>query len=259
MKKASWATSVNKPSSAPSSVAQAPQTTSSASYAAASASVVQGGGGDQTNGPELTITLINQYGKAISTGHVDNNAGIAATGVNGSPVTSATMAPGATAVFAVPTGWGGNVAIADAEFELGDNDSLLEASYGNQGSAGLQTDLDVSYVNGFSVPIICKCMDKTQNTFRQVTGSNVDLFSAGGCTDTSGTGSCGLCHQLDGNGACINPNRSAGALDATVVTDEFFMPAAGGAYTFPFDGYNGNNGNSKCSGAVTCCVGTSCN
>jgi hypothetical protein len=93
----------------------------------------------------LTVTLINQYGKAISTSHADNS-GAAATGVNGNNVKPGTMATGATAVFAVPTGWGGNVFIADAAHEISDNDSLLEGSYGPQGTAGVQTDIDVSYV-----------------------------------------------------------------------------------------------------------------
>jgi len=212
----------------------------------------------------LTVTLINQYGKAISTSHADN-AGAAATGVNGDNVKPGTLSTGATAVFAVPTGWGGNVFIADAAHEISDNDSLLEGSYGNQ-MGSIQTDIDVSYVNGFSVPILCKCHNKNKaNQFTKVTGCNIDLFSQAGCSNSGGTGNCGKCTiqpdgtgGLDGNGACKNPKRGSGATDANVIPDPFFEPCSGQAYLFPFDGDGGNNGNSVCSGSVTCCVGTSC-
>lgn len=143
---------VNKASSTASPAVQSPKTTSTPTPTPAPTllpalvSTILGGGGAQSNGQELTITLINSYGKAISTKHQDNEANVAATGVNGNIVTATTMANGATGVFAVPENWGGNVAIADAEYEITDNGSLLEGSYSVQGSAGLQTDIDVSYV-----------------------------------------------------------------------------------------------------------------
>lgn len=81
----------------------------------------------------LTITIINSRPVPISTAHASNaGAPSPISGDNG----PGTIAVGGTASFAVPTGWGGNVAIIDAFAEdgvtplseTGDN-SLIEASF----------------------------------------------------------------------------------------------------------------------------------
>jgi hypothetical protein len=59
----------------------------------------------------LTISVINKYGAALSTAHASNYGGPGAVSGNVGP---GTIANGATAAFAVPTGWAGNVALVPA-------------------------------------------------------------------------------------------------------------------------------------------------
>lgn len=59
------------------------------------------------------------------------------------------MAAGATAAFAVPTGWIGNVAINNAGQEITGDDTLIEANFVVPDSGGYKmavADVDVSYV-----------------------------------------------------------------------------------------------------------------
>ncbi|KAM0249002.1 hypothetical protein ACHAQJ_009251 [Trichoderma viride] len=97
------------------------------------------------NPPEfLTITVINSHGDAISTSHAHDPSAPSAVSGNVGP---GTMAAGATAAFAVPTGWIGNVAINDAGWAITGDDSLIEGNFIiPQGSAIAVADVDVSYV-----------------------------------------------------------------------------------------------------------------
>jgi hypothetical protein len=92
----------------------------------------------------LTITVINRHGGAISTSHARDPS--APTAVSGN-VGPGTMAAGATAAFAVPTGWIGNVAITDAHWAITGDDSLIEANFkAPPGSSIAVADVDISYV-----------------------------------------------------------------------------------------------------------------
>lgn len=94
----------------------------------------------------LTITVINSHGDAISTSHA--HAATAPMAVSGN-VGPGTMANGATAAFAVPTGWIGNVAINDAAYTITGDDSLIEANFVVPPTGGYTVavaDVDVSYV-----------------------------------------------------------------------------------------------------------------
>jgi hypothetical protein len=92
----------------------------------------------------LTITVINSHGDAISTSHAHAANGPSAVSGNVGP---GTMANGATAAFALPTGWSGNVAINDAGFEITGDDSLIEASFVVPVDYSVAVaDVDVSYV-----------------------------------------------------------------------------------------------------------------
>lgn len=92
----------------------------------------------------LTITVINSHGDAISTSHAHDPNGPSAVSGNVGP---GTMANGATAAFAVPTGWIGNVAINDAGWAITGDDSLIEGNFVvPQGSTEAVADVDVSYV-----------------------------------------------------------------------------------------------------------------
>ncbi len=94
----------------------------------------------------LPITIINSHPNPISTSHAYNPG---PTPIGGKPGPG-TMAPGETAAFAVPTGWGGNVAIVDSSHPVAwmGGDTLIEGSfvvpYGSNGIA--VADIDISYV-----------------------------------------------------------------------------------------------------------------
>jgi hypothetical protein len=92
----------------------------------------------------LTITIINSHGDAISTSHAHDPNGPSAVSGNVGP---GTMANGATAAFAVPTGWIGNVAINDAGWAITGDDSLIEGNFVVPvGDSVAVADVDISYV-----------------------------------------------------------------------------------------------------------------
>lgn len=95
-------------------------------------------------------------------------------------------------------------------------------------------DIDVSYVDGYSVPITCSVGGTP------VTGCNIDLWSVSGpCANSVGD-----------NAVCLNPAQ--GLPDGPV--NGWFAPCAGAAYTFPND--NAANDGNTGTGVVSCCIGT---
>ncbi|KAK8137445.1 hypothetical protein PG984_002938, partial [Apiospora sp. TS-2023a] len=182
----------------------------------------------------LTISLVNSHTAAISTTH-NSNAG-APPPASGA-TEPGTLAAGATAAIAVPTNWAGIISVNDAQFPVSDGNSLIEANYQNRSIEQYAiADLDVSYVNGFTLPITCSCNGVG------VTGCNKDLFSLGSCSVPTKAGSC------------HNPLRSN--TNATA-PDPFFGPCQNAAYTYPSD--NRANSQNECqNGQIVCCVGTSC-
>ena len=54
-----------------------------------------------------------------------------------------------------------------------------------QGGSNAVIDIDVSYVTGFSVPIVCSCDGKGP-----VTGCNKPLWTLNKCGNDNGDGSC---------------------------------------------------------------------
>ncbi|KAJ0103844.1 hypothetical protein J7T55_002176 [Diaporthe amygdali] len=190
---------------------------------------------DISRGPDLaTFTVINKHTANISTSH-QCGAG-APTAVSGF-VGEGTMAPNASSAFAVPWNWTGNVAVIDAAYSLTGDVSLIEANYVQTWTSQVAVvDVDISYVNGFTLPIICSCDGKV------VTGCIKDLFALGDCP------------KMDDQNACINPERGD---NVTNTAATFFQPCQGEAYTFPND--HGANSYGECqSGSVTCCVGMAC-
>lgn len=94
----------------------------------------------------MTITVINKHVAPISTYHAhEANGPGAAWGAAG----AGTMAKGATASLAVPTGWAGNIAIVEyggPRAVVGD-ESLIEANFKKpSGYTVAVADVDVSYV-----------------------------------------------------------------------------------------------------------------
>ncbi|UNI15448.1 hypothetical protein JDV02_001982 [Purpureocillium takamizusanense] len=185
---------------------------------------------------ELTVTIQNRYDGDIKTRHV-NGGGVPLP--YGNPGTGI-IPRGGQAVFTVPRGWHGNVAVNDGYFPVDTGDeSQIEGSFMNQGQ-GERGDINVSYVNGFSVPIVCKC-----NENNLWAGCSKNLWELGRCPNDNWKHSCRNDARKDG---------------WTTPPGPFFMPCRGatGAYTFPADDL-ANSLNAKCSREqYTCCVGKGC-
>ncbi|KAL8710318.1 MAG: hypothetical protein Q9220_005088 [cf. Caloplaca sp. 1 TL-2023] len=189
-------------------------------------SVVNGG-----SPGDLTIAITNSYGAPLSLAF-DNNAGAPAFVGNPQP-TSLPVA--AETSYAVPSGWAGRVVVG--KINHSDN-SKIEGSFYGAGNG----DIDVSYVDGYSVPISCSVGDVV------VTGCNMELFDQE-CTAPDSVGEMGP----DGKPAvCSNGSRSKDWGPAS----QFFSSCAGAAYTFPKDDTANTGMISELQ--ISCCVGTSC-
>ncbi|CAN8101566.1 unnamed protein product [Discula destructiva] len=186
----------------------------------------------------ITITIVNSMKDAISTS-IASNAGVAlATGG-----ATGTMAAGASASIVAPMNWAGNMAVGLAKYNAFDQPTLVEAGLSDWGS-GAMMDLDVSYVNGYTVSVTCACNDDAKTW---LAGCSEDLWAQNTC------GADGETDKQDSNGVCINPTND-GTRGATAASP-FFKPCEGKAYTFPADDKSNSEG--KClGGAATCCIGT---
>ena len=168
----------------------------------------------------MTWRIQNNYGIPLSVSYLNNADSPSAIGCPG----AGALAASATSDVVFPSGWGGRV-IVGKEAMVGA--SLIE------GSTTGWNDVDVSYVDGFSVPITCS------NDKEVLTGCNIDLWKTGTCPSTEGDGT--ICH----NPSTVSPDGPA---------PEFFKPCQGAAYTFANDNVaNIGNTNAK---VVTCCIGT---
>ncbi|KAI0183988.1 hypothetical protein EV127DRAFT_312652, partial [Xylaria flabelliformis] len=174
------------------------------------------------------VTLVNLHTTAIKTMHGQNENSPTALYDEGS-----ILEANSTAIFAVPTGWAGRVAIAEAEVPIRDRASLLEGSFQVQGGVDAQIALDVSYVDGFTVPIVCACGNET------VLGCNLNLLET--------------CPYRVDAGTCINPLRDGGD-----PANNIFGECASMAYTFPTDDKATTMGIVGCEKSILCCVGTAC-
>ncbi|KAH8895331.1 hypothetical protein GQ53DRAFT_49793 [Thozetella sp. PMI_491] len=182
------------------------------------------------NPNERTFTVVNSHTAAVFTKH-DDTVGTPTSA--GQPLQPGTMAAGATATFAVPTGWVGNIAYTDASNELNTAASLFEGNFAEWWGVA-RADFDVSYVNGFTLPGTCSCAGQT------TTGCNLDLLSLFSCPEA-----------LIG-GACPNSLR---ADTAATAANSFFSACAGAAWTFVEDG----GADSNCpTGDIVWCIGAAC-
>lgn len=172
---------------------------------------------------DLTIAVTNLYGSPLSLSFGVNSG--FPTPLGGEP--QPTVLPNsASTQYVYPTGWAGNIFVGRS---LNINNSLIEGSYVDT------VDIDVSYVDGFSVPITCSSGGEA------VTGCNIDLFHQPGI----------LCDDEVEGPVCLNSARNTPEGPPTC----FFAGCAGAAYTFPNDNDANRDGLST---HVSCCVGTSC-
>lgn len=175
---------------------------------------------DSGDSGHMTLSVINKYGPGLS---------MAITSNVGTPTAISDPKPaalGKSAKFLFPIGWGGLLDIAPI---LDKSASKIEMSFDNGVFA------DVSYVDGYTVPITCSCEGEV------IAGCNVELFNATGPCPDEGPGPI-----------CYNPSAF---LDHGP-THPFFSPCEWASYTYPKDDL-GTHGCEK-SNLLTCCVGTKC-
>ncbi|KAI4177350.1 MAG: hypothetical protein LQ343_000330 [Gyalolechia ehrenbergii] len=187
--------------------------------------VVGGSNGD------LTIAITNSYGQPLSLAF-DVNPGSSA--FRGSPQPTS-LGVAAVTGYAVPSGWAGRVNVGKINHVA---NSKIEGSFYGAGNG----DIDISYVDGYSVPITCSVGGKV------VSGCNLELFDQG-CNSPDVPSEIGP----DGKPAvCLNDAR----VNAWGPASSFFAPCAGAAYTFP----NDNDANTAMikDTLISCCIGTSC-
>ncbi|TQV93835.1 hypothetical protein IF1G_07567 [Cordyceps javanica] len=116
------------------------------------------------------------------------------------------------------------------------DESGVEVSYVNSPGIGLAGDVDVSYVDGFSRSISCKCLDNSRTV-----GCSKELWALHHCPDDNRVGSC------------KNPKRND---DHATSPTEFFAPCTyhGGAFTYPRADAN-TLYNGCPSERYVCCIG----
>ena len=167
----------------------------------------------------MTIAITNNWPTPLSISYMNNPDSPSAIGApQGAPLGSQT-----TVIY--PTGWGGRIYIGQT---ANTDSSLIE------GSTTGANDVDVSYVDGFSVPITCSVNDTS------FTGCNINLWAV--------SGTCA--NNIGDQNVCINPMQMVPNGPA----DPWFLPCQGAAYTFPND--NSANKASITSPNISCCIGT---
>ena len=169
----------------------------------------------------LTISIVNKWPAPLSIAYGDNA---------GSPnaIGSPQAAPLGTATTVVyPTGWAGRIYLGTINHPA---NSKIE------GSTTGANDIDISYVDGYSVPITCMAKDTA------ISGCNIDLWE----NDEP----CPKQVADQDKAVCLNPQQNVP--DGPAIS--WFQACQGAAYTFPNDNVanDGNTGTPE----VTCCIGT---
>ena len=171
----------------------------------------------------MTIAVTNLVGNDVSLSFGSNAGGPSPVG---NPSPTALNDNGFTQ-YAFPTGWAGRICVGP---NFNPNGSKIEGSYTGP------PDIDVSYVDGYSVPITCSSEDTP------VSGCNIDLFKQPNIP---------CINKVEGP-VCLNPAQNI----ADGPAPPFFAACKGAAYTYPNDN-DANISNLK-STLVSCCIGTSC-
>ena len=167
----------------------------------------------------MTVDITNNWPSPLSISYLNNAGSPSAIGApQGAPLGTKT-----TVIY--PTGWAGRIYVGGT---INSADSKIE------GSTTGANDIDVSYVDGYSVPITCSA----GNT--PVTGCNINLW------DVSGP----CANEVGDHDVCLNPMQ--GVANGPAIP--WFLPCQGAAYTFPNDNI-ANDGDTGTPN-VSCCIGT---
>jgi len=171
----------------------------------------------------MTVSITNVYGSQLSLSFLSNAGGPAPVG---NP--AATVLPNNSPTqYAFLTRWAGRIYVGP---NIDYRSSKIE------GSLTGPPDIDVSYVDDYSVPITCS----SEGT--AVSGCNIDLFKQPGITCNN---------QVDGP-ICLNLAQNI----ADGLAPPFFKACARVAYTYSND--NKVNVSNLKSNLVSCCIETSC-
>ncbi|KAF6226219.1 hypothetical protein HO133_009085 [Letharia lupina] len=171
----------------------------------------------------LTIAVTNSFGAGLSISFQHDSG-------SSSAINNPTPGPlgGATTII-YPSGWAGRIAVGKVM-------SVINSGSKIEGSFSLPTyqpNIDVSYVDGYTIPITCSCGGSV------VTGCNHPLFADPITCANEGPGPI-----------CYNPLCASDQAEGTAAAP-FFEPCRGAAYTYPND--------SGCNvDYVSCCVGSTC-
>ncbi|KAL8711868.1 MAG: hypothetical protein Q9220_003812 [cf. Caloplaca sp. 1 TL-2023] len=178
------------------------------------------------NADQLTVRITNSFGFNLPISY-NSNAG--SPGIIGNP--GAGIFGQSTAIV-VPRNFAGAIFIGKTYDPA---NSKIEVSF--ESPQGYRPGLDVSYVDGYGIPITCSCDGIP------VTGCNIPLFRTGRTCPQQGPGDRVICY---------NPKVNVENGPA----DYFFQPCQGSAFTYPAD--QGANAYGRCdSGNIQCCVGVS--
>lgn len=171
----------------------------------------------------MTIAVTNQHGDRLS-------LSLASDANSPSPIgnPAPTVLPDASPIeYTFPTGWAGRICVGP---NLSPEGSKIEGSFTGP------PDIDVSYVDGYSVPITCSSNGVA------VSGCNLDLFAQ---EDNP-------CENEVQGPVCLNSAQNV----PDGPPPRFFADCAGAAYTFPKD--DGANVGNLSNNLISCCIGTSC-
>ncbi|KAI6085873.1 hypothetical protein F4821DRAFT_260568 [Hypoxylon rubiginosum] len=197
----------------------------------------------------FVVTVINSHTAAISTKHDQGpNAPTAIRENNVGDI----VKPGETFSFAVPTGWNGRLSMWEDGYAKGDaldKASIFEASFMPQNVtirnvatpyniSEAAMAMDVSYVDGFTVPMVCECDSKV------AFGCNLNLHEV-----------CPPDLQINAK-TCKNPYRDR--YKFSVPPANIFKDCANMAYTYPINDIATYMNVTGCWRDTLCCVGTAC-
>ena len=140
-----------------------------------------------------------------------------------------------------------------------DTGAMATLFEGSASGAGQDGYLDVSFVQGYTYPMVCTGQGGSS-------GCSTDLYAVSGakCPDGHGGGTKmgDVCNNPQGPAGARNPGPPPPGgnsptqqpwCQACSAPDAFFAPCAGGAYTYPYDDIAMASGTE-----IVCCVGPQC-
>jgi hypothetical protein len=159
----------------------------------------------------MTVELVNNANVDLWTQHTPSNTLL-------SGGSSGALAKGSTGTYVLKPGYAGSVFINRHDFGKHASDSQIETNFGPEAGnvdTSNKVTIDVSYVSGYTYPIVCTC-----GSGAFVSGCETNLWAV---KDSK-------CLNPNAFNGCTNPNQ-----DGKHANDPFFAPCAGKAYTFPSD------------------------